>query len=273
MRQTVASMAADLSELAASQLADYDARRPGMIFAAPGLELTIAEAYEVQRRMAALRQRRGEAVAGYKVGCRSEAVQRQLGLSEPVFGRVFESEVYRSGVSLDATRFDGLAIEGEFAFRMAIDLPDPAALLTHPKTAIASAFAVIELHNYVHRAPPVQRAQELIVNNAMQAGVVVPPDEGKLRDPEGVFDGVISVIRNGGLLGAAAGRTLPGGPLESLIWLVHRLKEIGVTPSAGQIVLSGSPLPLYRVFPGDHIEVKCSCSADVVLTIADRDRD
>jgi len=220
-----------------------------------------------------LRQRRGEAVAGYNVGCRSEAVQKQLGLSEPVFGRVFESEVYRSGVSLDSMRFDGLAIEGEFAFRMAVDLPDPAALLTHPNTAIASAFAVIELHNYVHRAPSIQRAQELIVNNGMQAGVVVPPDEGRLQDPKGIPDEIISVIRNGEPLGAAGGRTLPGGPLESLIWLSHRLKEIGVTLSAGQIVLSGSPLPLYRVFPGDRIEVKCRCSADVVLTIAGRDRD
>src|SRR5689334_7641785 len=92
-----ASMAADLDQMATSQLADYDDRRPGMIFAGAGAELTIAEAYEVQRRVATLRQLRGEAVAGYKVGCRSETVQRQLGLSEPVFGRLFESDVYRSG--------------------------------------------------------------------------------------------------------------------------------------------------------------------------------
>lgn len=266
-------MTTELDDLARSQLADYDARRPGMIFAAPGLELTIAEAYEVQRRVATLRQLRGEAVAGYKIGCRSEAVQRQLGLSEPVFGRLFESEMYRSGVSLDSTQFDGLAIEGEFAFRMAVDLPDPAWLLTDPEKAIASTFAVIELHNYIHRAPPVQRAQELIANNAMHAGLVLPHDEGRLQDPESVLDEMISVIRNGELLGAAKGRTLPGGSLASLIWLVHRLKEIGVTLSAGHIVLSGSPLPLYRAFPGDHIEIKCSCSSTVVLTIAGRDHE
>jgi 2-keto-4-pentenoate hydratase len=266
-------MTTDLDELARRQLADYYARRPGTIFSAPGLELTIAEAYEVQLRVATLRQLRGESVAGYKVGCRSEAVQRQLGLSEPVFAHLFETELYQSGVCLDSTQFEGLAIEGEFAFRIAVDLPDPAWLLTCPERAIASAFAVIELHNYVHRAPPGQRAQELIANNGMQAGVVLPPDEEQYQHPETLLDETISVIRNGELLGTSGGRALSGGPVASLLWLANRLKEIGVTLRAGQIVLSGSPLPLYRVLPGDHIEIKCSCSPAVVLTVVRRDHE
>ena len=268
MRQTeTASIVPDLDELARSQLADYDARRPGMIFAAAGLELTIAEAYEVQSRVATLRQLRGERVAGYKVGCRSDAVQRQLGLSEPVFGRLFETELHQSGVFFDSKQFDGLAIEGEFAFRLAVDLTDPARALTCPENAIASAFAVIELHHYIQRAPPGQRAQELIANNGMQAGAVLPHDEGQSRHPERIIDETISVIRNGELLGAASARALPGGPIASLLWLVNRLKEIGVTLCAGQIVLSGSPLSLYRVLPGDHIEINCSCSPDVAFAV------
>src|SRR5438034_10701690 len=106
---------AALESIARRQLADYDAHRPGTIFADVGFRLTLREAYQVQMRVASLRESRGESIAGYKVGCVSESVQKQLGITEPVFGHLFAGETHRSGVSLDAARFDHLAIEGEFA--------------------------------------------------------------------------------------------------------------------------------------------------------------
>src|SRR6266481_2477716 len=156
----------DLESIARHRLADYDAHRPGTIFGDPGFRLTLPEAYQVQMRVASLRESRGESIAGYKVGCFSEPVQKQLGIAEPVFGHLFASETHRSGVSLDAARFDHLAIEGEFAFRISDDAG-----------AIGSVFAVIELHNYVFRAPAAARAEELVASTAMQAGIVLPLDE------------------------------------------------------------------------------------------------
>src|SRR6185436_6214970 len=97
----------NLQDIARRQLADYDAHRPGTIFAEPGFSLTLAQAYQVQMLVAGLRESRGESVAGYKVGCVSDAIQRQLGIGEPVFGHLFASEAHRSGVSLDARSFDG----------------------------------------------------------------------------------------------------------------------------------------------------------------------
>ena len=136
----------------------------------PAFTLTLAEAFEVQRQVAALRAARGEAVAGYKIGCISEAVQRQLGLDRPAFGHIFATELHPSGAVLDARAFDGLAIEGEFAVRIGGDL------------SIASVFPVIELHNNVFRGP-VPTSQELIANNALHAGVVLPPVEIPCPDP------------------------------------------------------------------------------------------
>src|SRR5262249_33990517 len=154
-----------------------------------------------------LRESRGESVCGYKVGCVSEAIQRQLGIHEPVFGHLFEGEAHRSGVSLDAANFAGLAIEGEFGFRLAEDFRD--------KQSLGAAFAVIELHNHVFRAPAA-RAADLIANNALHAGVVLPAEEAQ-RD--WLVEETISVIRNGTVLGSANGAALPGGPLASLAWL------------------------------------------------------
>lgn len=89
-------MTPDIDQLARRQLADYDAACPGLLFAEPEFDLTVPEAYELQFKVASLRQLRGESVAGYKVGCVSPAVQEQLGLNQPLIGHIFATEVHRS---------------------------------------------------------------------------------------------------------------------------------------------------------------------------------
>ena len=262
-READLALTPDLDQLARRQLADYDAARPGLLFAEPEFDLTVPEAYELQSKVANLRQLRGESVAGYKVGCVSPAVQGQLGLHQPLIGHIFDTEVYRSDVSLDHNRFHQLAIEGEFAFRMAEDVPDAGWLAANAEQAIEAAFAVIELHNFCCRAPAGKRAQELIANNGMHAGVVLPEEEGRFHSADGLLDEKISVLRDGMVLGAATGRALPAGPLASLIFLVEQLRKIGKSLCRGQIVLAGSPLPLYRAEPGDRFEVNCERLARV----------
>src|SRR5260370_26698634 len=164
-KRSLRSSRADLESIARRQLADYDAHQPGTIFADVGFRLTLREAYQVQMRVARLRESRGESIAGYKVGCVSESVQKQLGITEPVFGHLFAGETHRCGVSLDTARFDHLAIEGEFALRIAEDA-----------TAIRAVLAVIELHNYVFPPSAAERAAELIASHARQAGIVLPLD-------------------------------------------------------------------------------------------------
>jgi 2-keto-4-pentenoate hydratase len=257
---------ADLDELAERQLADYDAHCPGLIFEAGSAFLTVPQAYALQIQVARLRMNRGEPLAGYKVGCVSLAVRRQLGLRQPVFGYIFSTEVYGTGTVLDPTRFDGLAIEGEFAVRINQDVPGREWLRKHPVRAIASIFVVIELHNYVFRSDP-PTAQELIANNALHAGVVLPGKEGPIKSPDEVIDEEFSIFRNGLLLGTSTARHLPGGPIASLLELAGHLESLGMHLKQGQIILTGSPLPLYRVFSGDRIEVRCQRLSTVEVSI------
>jgi len=266
MKWTVLT-SAELDRIAEQQLADYDARSPGTVFADPEFTLSIDDAYQVQLRQAALREERGERIAGYKIGCMSEAIRAQLGLDQPVFGHLYAGEIRQSGVELEASQFDGLAIEGEFAFRIAEDIPDADWLLANPGRAIASCMAIIELHNSVLRASAAMRGPELVANNGIHAGVVVPAEEAKDLDPASLAEEPISVIRNGEILGSATGKSLPGGPLASLAWLVERLREFGKKVERGHLVLTGSPLPLYSVVPGDRIEVRSEHLRPVTVTV------
>ena len=234
-----------LAELAQRQLDDYDRHRPGLLFAEDGAAtLTLAEAYELQLRVAALRQARGETLAGFKIGCVSETVRKQLGLAHPVFGHVFSTELHSSGCVLDPARYDGLAIEGEFAVRLG------------EEQRIVSVFPVIELHNYVFRGAA-QTARELVGNNAIHAGVVLPGEEPALADLESLRGEPLVVCINGEERGTADGSALPETILANLRSVREHLDEFGIHLRPGQIVLTGSPLPLYRVQAGDRIDVRC----------------
>src|SRR5437588_1824395 len=231
--------------LAQRQLADYDRRQPGLLFGDSGFSLTEDEAYRLQLAVAELRRSRGEAVAGYKIGCVSESVRRQLGLTHPVFGHVFAGELHAAGCTLDHTRYAHLAIEGEFAVRIATDIDSAAWLRQNLPQSVSRVFPVIELHNYVFHGAG-QTAEELIANNAFHAGVVLPP-EAPLRFAWQDLSGPISVAINGELKGASDATAAGGAIASSLVSLAERLETFGIRLRKGQIALTGSPLPLYPV--------------------------
>jgi 2-keto-4-pentenoate hydratase len=238
-----------MEELARRMLLEYDNHCPGTIFSEPDFEMTLDEAYELQWTVAQLRLRRGEIVAGYKIGCVSESVQRQLGVNEPVFGHVWASEIYAEGVSLRLDRFASLAIEGEVAVRLADD-----------GQSIASVFPVIELHNRVLRRPP--GAVELVANNAIHAGIVKPEESTQFR----LEMETITVFRDGSALGAAPATAFPGGPLESVERVQRHLQARGQRLAPGQIVLTGTPLPLFDVLSPQQIRVRASDGQEVSAT-------
>lgn len=244
----------DISHLAALQLEDYDRRQPGLRFGRYASSLSFDEAYQVQFQVAEAREARGERVAGFKVGCVSGTMQQQLGLDRPVFGHVWESEIHPSDVVLNAANFDGLAIEGELAVRLAVDVPDVDWLKEHLHEAALSAFVVIELHNYVFRNAP-HTAAELIGNNALHAGVVLPVAEPPLTNASSLMTETVSVYRNGAMLGSATAAALEGGPLGSVVRVAEHLALHGRLLRRGQLILTGSTMPLWRVETGDRIEV------------------
>lgn len=243
----------ELRRIATSLLAGLDARAPGTPPCCPP-ELSIAEAYEIQAEVSRLREGRGERVIGYKVGCTSRAIQEQLNVKEPIFGRIFDTGSVRSGARLSHAAFANLAVEGELAVRLGRDLSEPDISADACREAIEAAFPVIELHHHVVPAdwPP---AQWLVASGGMHAGFVF--DEAASAVPvSSSFAERLSVRINDADLGAAHGPEALIDPVESVRWLCGRLARSGLSLRAGQTVLTGSPLNLYPAGPGSRIEVE-----------------
>ena len=244
----------EVLRLAQRQLSDYDARSPGALFSGRSTSLDEVDGYRIQLATAKLRRDRGEPVAGYKIGCVSETIRRQLGVEHAVFGHVYGSEIRTSPASLGTGEFCRLGIEGEFAVTLSEDVDDPAQLAEEPSRFVASVLPVMELHNYVFRGPK-PYAGELIANNALNAGIVVPAMEPE-RVPRGPMTIRVSIADR-------IDDTARVDPLESLPELTKRLAAFGIRSHKGDILLTGSPLPLYLVEAGELITVRCDGAADV----------
>jgi 2-keto-4-pentenoate hydratase len=244
-------------------LGDYDTGRPNALFAERGADwLTLADAYAIQHAVAVLRRARGERCRGYKAGCLSPVIQRQLGLDEPVRGYLWASEEHDDGCRLPCASYANLAVEGEIAIRLNRSLPKGFSEADEVLEAVECWFPVIELHNYNFRGPR-PTSQELVVGNAMHAGFVTvkagrnqrctaanPGTAAELTGSD------IAVYSESGLCEAHKLAELPGGPLGSVRWLAAALAEAGEPLQVGDLVLTGSPGSLISVSAGHQVRVE-----------------
>ncbi len=250
-------MGYSIREFAARQLADYRAGRPGTLFAeGDHPHLTLGDAYAVQAQVAALRAAEGEPVAGYKIGCTGPGTREQFGMDGPVRGFLYSSELHPSGAELSHASYANLAVEGEMAVRLGDD------------TEIMQIFPVIELHNYVFQSK-LPNLQELIANNGLHAGVVLPVADGARWRGDKPLSGVLRVTINGEMVEEGSVSGVPGGPAESVEWLRRHLPEYGLTLHPRQLILTGTPLSLIPVRPGDSLYVTAERLGTVEATVFD----
>ena len=65
----------------------------------------------------------------------------------------------------------------------------------------------------------------------------------------------VTVTKNGQPLSEGYGAAVQGSPAEAVAWLANTLGEYGVTLDAGDIILSGSLVPLAPAVAGDVFEM------------------
>ena len=231
-----------MRKLALKQLSDYRNNNPGTCFDDLDFTLDMNSAYELQDTVTDLRVTEGEEIIGYKVGCTGSGTTSQFGMKGPIRGTLFDSEMLRNDVELDFKLFTNLSIEGEMAVTIGAN------------GEIVSAFPVIELHNFIFRAP-IKTLPELIANNGLNAGVVCP---GLIWQESTQYinrSAELSIKINSEVIAAGDLWPLPQGPSGSIEWLEDNLKSRNRSILRGNIILTGTSLGLYPVQPGDEIDI------------------
>jgi 2-keto-4-pentenoate hydratase len=235
MTQVETSDTSRIIQWASRQLADYDARNPGSLFA-EGVVLDVAQGYELQSAVAQLRCDRGERIIGYKVGCTSPRIRAQLGINHCVTGRLYDSERHASGAVLSRKGYANLAIEGELAVELSREPTESDFSEAAIPPCVASVVPVVELHNYVMRGER-PSAGELIAHNAMHAGFIA----GRGVSRKNAFgDPSLAILADDRLLDECEGPALIQTISSSLRWLMEIVRDRHARLRAGQIILTGS---------------------------------
>lgn len=219
-------------------------------------EITVEDAYHIARGFVSLRaEKHGEKIIGKKIGVTSKTVQDLLGVHQPDFGVLTSGMQFPNGAEI---RMEGLLIqpraEAEIAFHLNADIDGPGITEADVLAAtgyITPCFEIVDSRIDDWKI----RIQDTIADNA-SCGVFVIGDE-KI-DPRSLSlpDARIVLRKNGRLVSEGRGAAVQGNPLTSVAWLANTLAEFGEGFKAGEIVLSGSVVPLEPIQPGDNLSME-----------------
>jgi len=214
-------------------------------------DITIEDAYHISRRMLECRLAEGERLVGKKIGVTSPAVQNMLGVHQPDFGYLTDAMVFEGEMPISRLLIQPRA-EGEIAFRLARALKGPGVTPEEVLAATLTVHPCFEVVDSRIRDWKI-RIQDTIADNASSGLFVIGPGVS----PQGLdlIGCRMVVTKNGKFLSEGRGAAALGSPLLSVAWLANTLGAFGVTLEAGEIILSGSLVPLEPVSAGDHMHV------------------
>ena len=231
-------------------------------------DITVEEAYQISklilaRRTASTNSNR-ETIIGKKIGVTSAVVQSMLGVYEPDFGFLTDKMRFRAGEVPIGSLIQPRA-EAEIAFLLAKDLMGPDVTPQKVLDATASVSACFEIVDSRIDKWRI-KIQDTIADNA-SCGVYAISDEKV--DPAG-FDLAgcrVEVTKNGEFLSEGLGSAVQGSPLQSVAWLANTFGRLNIPLRAGEVILSGSLVPLEPIIVGDRMSMSIDSigSLDVVF--------
>ena len=207
-------------------------------------DLTIEDAYAIQRSWTALQVKQGRVIRGHKIGLTSKAMQNAVGISEPDYGVLFEDMFYADAGEIPFDRFEAPRIEVELAFILKAPLKGPRCSIFDVLNATDYVMPALEiLETRMHRVDPETKAprkvMDTISDNAANAALVLGGRPFRPNDVDLRWVGAL-LFRNGQIeeTGVAAG--VLNHPANGIAWLANRLAPHGEHLAAGEVVLAGS---------------------------------
>ncbi|MEJ2393564.1 MAG: 2-oxopent-4-enoate hydratase [Candidatus Thiodiazotropha sp.] len=217
-------------------------------------EITIEDAYHISLRMVNRRVEAGENIIGKKIGVTSKAVQNMLNVHQPDFGYLTDRMVYGTGDEMPVSE---LLIqpraEGEIAFILKRDLFGPGVTNADVLRATEAVIPCFEIVDSRIRDWKI-KIQDTVADNA-SCGLFVLGDNAV--DPRKVDLATAGMVveKNGELLSTGAGAAALGSPVNCVAWLANTLGRFGIPLKAGEVILSGSLVPLEPIQAGDSMRV------------------
>ena len=235
----------DLIAAAALRLHQAEkARQPVRQISLDHPEISIEDAYAIQKAGVQLKLAEGQKIIGHKIGLTSRAMQMSSQINEPDFGTLLDEMLYPDAAEIAYERFIDPMVEVELAFILKDRLEGDKVTIFDVLSAtdyVTPALEIIDAR--CHRVDPdskrPRKVMDTISDNAANVGIVlggrpVKPMELDLRWVAALL------YRNSTIeeTGVAAG--VLNHPANGIVWLAKKFAPHGIALEPGQIILAGS---------------------------------
>ncbi|WP_439888356.1 fumarylacetoacetate hydrolase family protein [Pseudomonas sp. MBLB4123] len=217
--------------------------------------ISIEDAYHISLQVVQRRVAAGDAIVGKKIGVTSAAVQRMLDVHQPDFGFITRDMSFADGaaISLSANKLIQPRAEGEIAFKLKRDLVGPGVTeqdVLDATECVMPCFEIVDsrIHDWKIRI------QDTVADNASCGVFVLGAERVDPRELD-LPNLRMRVFKNGAQISEGLGSAVQGNPLTAVAWLANTLGAFGIPFKAGEIILSGSLVPLEPARAGDRFEL------------------
>ncbi len=214
-------------------------------------ELSLDDAYAVQKSSAARRIGRGERRAGMKMGCTSRAKMIQMGIGDLIWGCLTDGMRVEEGGTLKLASYVHPRVEPEVAFVLGRDLPrlvSPAEALA-VVTGVAPALEIIDSRYKAFKFS----LSDVVADNASSSGFVLGPWSPRTVDVANLGM-ILEVDMRPVEIGSSA--AILGHPLRSLVAAARLAADAGESLRAGDVVMAGGATAAVPQRPGQHVRAR-----------------
>ncbi len=198
-------------------------------------ELSIDQAYEVQRLLLQHRYQEGEKLIGLKMGFTSEAKMQQMGVNDLIWGRLTDAMFIENAGSAQRSSYIHPRVEPEICFRISKDIPGELNELEVIEyvDAVCTAIEVIDsrYENFKFSLA------DVIADNCSSTGFVL----GLWQPvPESLNHLPMSLSINNSVVASGNSNDIMNNPWRSLAAATRLATQYGQPITAGMIILAGA---------------------------------
>lgn len=212
-------------------------------------DLTIDDAYAIQRTAVRMRTERGEAVVGLKLALTSRAKMDQAGVHAPITGYLTDRMQRSCGAVISRARHIHPRVEPELAMIMGSDLRGPvtSAMALRAVEAFAPALEIVDTRYRDFQYNVI----DAIADNASAARFVLGDALVSARDVDPANLGVI-LEHNGRPVQFGSTAAVLDHPAHAIAAVANLLAEVGECLRPGDIVLTGGITQAVPADAGDR---------------------
>lgn len=207
-------------------------------------DITIEDAYAIQRVWVAMKVAEGRSIRGHKIGLTSRAMQQSSQIDEPDYGALLDDMFFPEGGDVPLGRFIAPMVEVELAFILGRPLAGTQVSLFDVLSATEYVTPAVEIIDArCHRIDPESRrprkVMDTISDNAANAGLILGGRPVRPMDVDLRWVAAL-LYRNGVIEESGVAAAVLNHPAHGIAWLARRLAPHGVGLEPGQVVLAGS---------------------------------